>query len=226
MILLKNTKFSTIEIAFFLSFVSNVFCLGFIHEQQQQIAKLIERNNDLMFSLNKLNTKVASLHDEILCLKTKSVQTTPILLRYTDNFSSYEKPLLLFGTLALFLGLTYYVGSAVVTKIATFSVKMPVVPLFDFSACLTYLPFITQKKVITTLFTSINTTIKVTVFGDLIRDISFRSTDMNEFVSITEAVRLYLASIKSIDTGTLNNVTVTTGAETTELITKGLEFLL
>ena len=92
------------------SLCTNVFCITHIIQQNKQMCELIERNNQLMESINKLHLEVAQFGEEITVINSKSLPMA------TDN-GYLSNPIFLFCVVTLGIGLFYFYSSGVWSKL-------------------------------------------------------------------------------------------------------------
>lgn len=183
----KNTLLFTIFLP--LSLLTNGLCLGYIHSQKQQVNLLIEKNNDLSQSINKLSDDLLKLTEQITIINTKAT-LSPIVISSTSNTLGFDKYLYLLGA-ALGIGTTFYVSSLISAKLTGFTlVKFG--KILSVSSFISKLPFFEQSKVISCFLNDLATTIRITSLGDEIKSIDFRHINDRDFKPITEALGIFL----------------------------------
>lgn len=105
-------KISVYDIILSASIFTNVACLVHFQEQNKRIEELIEKNNLLTDSINKLNQDITKMGQEIIIAQSKSL---PVFIN-TSETTFFNRPLMLLGVLAVSLGATYFLSSALITK--------------------------------------------------------------------------------------------------------------
>jgi len=170
------------------SLLTNYLCLGYIYNQNQQINLLIEKNNDLSQSINKLSDDLLKLTEQITIINTKAT-LSPIVISSTSNTLGFDKYLYLLGA-ALGIGTTFYVSSLISAKLTGFTlVKFG--KILSVSSFISKLPFFEQSKVISCFSSELSTTIRIISLGDKIKGIDFRH--------VNDRVQIALAKIPNLD---------------------------
>ena len=197
----NKRTFSLYDALLGLSMTSNVFCLTHIQLQNNQIRKLVDENRSLVDSINKLNANVSRIGEEMLIMHSKS---SPILINTSDN-GFYGKTLLVVGVVAVGVGVTYYLSSAFITKLASISIpNLVTIPKFMSLGSmlnnlpLGQLPFIDQKKEMYVFLKELSTTIIIEMLNGEVSGIKFRPKDDEATTPIVEAIRVFLKSRRPI----------------------------
>ena len=163
------------------SIITNISCLFHIRYQNTLIDELIKKNNSLVDSINKIENKISMMHSN----------TMPFVINNSDH-SLYIKPLLYIGVISACLGVSYYLSTAVLTKMSTLTIPK----IVQLSAIIGKLPFFVQPTVSTIFLPELSTTLWVKSLGDEIKSIYFRHKDEESYTLITDAIKLFIESKK------------------------------
>ena len=164
---IKKFSISNYDIALGSSMISNVCCLLYIQQQNKQINELIDQNNLLVESVNKLNVDLAKLGEELSQMNSKS---TPIYINTSENIL-FSKPLMFVCLTAATLGMSYYVGSMMLTKVSSLTVPK----IISLGSVISKLPIFEQSKEITVFYKELATTLLIEMLNDEILDIKFKT---------------------------------------------------
>ena len=179
MILNKNNIFrknvSVYDLILIASMFTNVACLVHFQEQNKRIKELVEKNNLLTDSINKLNQDITKMGQEITIAQSKSL---PVVIN-TSEIASFNKPLMVLGVLVVSLGTTYFLSSAIITKVSS----MTVPKLISFASVLAKLPILEQTKELTVSMEEMSMNLFIRILNDQILDVKFRHID-DEFYKI------------------------------------------
>lgn len=185
-ILNEKEKVPFLELILITSLLTNICCLFHIQQQNMRINELIEKNNSLTNSINKLNIDLLKLGENIAVMNSKSL---PIIMK--NEFM--DKPLLFLGVMTFGLGVSYFMSSTILTKMSALSLpKFLSIPKFiSFSSMISNLPFFEQSKQLTVVIEDISTIFLIRIYNNNIESISFRHIDDENFTPIVDALRVY-----------------------------------
>lgn len=184
----SKNKFSIYDIILSFSLVSNFCCFQYILKQNKQISELIEKNNSLVYSINKLNTDVAKMGEDILIMHTKSASGSDF----------YLKTLLITGLIATGAVTTYYLSSLMIAKISSLSLDNPLAlsKFFSLNSILTNLPlnlpFLDQKKEISVFLQELSVTLVIELLNGEVSSINFKQMGVEKSTPIIKALEAYL----------------------------------
>ena len=195
---LSKNKFSIYDIILSSSIVSNFCCFQYILKQNEQISELIEKNNSLVSSINKLNTDVAKMGEDILIMHTKAA-ANPIMINTSASGSDfYLKTLLITGLIATGAVTTYYLSSLMIAKISSLSLYNPLAlsKIFSLNSILTNLPlnlpFLDQKKEISVFLQELSVTLFIDLLNGEVSSINFKQMGVEKSTPIIKALEAYL----------------------------------
>lgn len=160
------------------SLCTNVYCITHIIQQNKQICELIERNNKLTESINKLQLQVAQFGEEITVINSKSI---PMATEY----GYLSNPIFLFCVATLGIGIIYFSSSGVwsnliLPKLVT--VASVIKKLSSFEQDLIY------------NVDETNAIILVKLINNNIHSIYFKYDGDNDFLPIEMAIQAYIDS--------------------------------
>lgn len=178
-------KLFNYEVALGSSILSNVCCLFYIQQQNKQANELISKYNQLLKTVSTLNSNFTKIEEELSA--AVSTKTAPIFINTSESVF-FSKPLLVSCLLVASLGFSYYLSTAVVTKVSTVTIPK----LISISSIIAKLPFFEQTKEITVFLKDVSTTLLIKTLNDNVLSVDFRHINDAHFTSIIKAIEVYL----------------------------------
>ena len=192
---ISENKISIYDAILSFSIVSNFCCILYIQKQNEQINELAEKNKELVNSINKLNTDIAKIGNDIVLMNSKTLN--PIMIS-TSGPDFYTKALIITGLIVTGVATTYYFSSFVVTKISSLSLSnlFTLPKIVSVNSILTNLPFnlpfLDQKKQISMILQDLPVTIFIQFLNGEVSSISFRHISDENSTPIFKAIEAYL----------------------------------
>lgn len=188
----EKNKITTYDVTLTSLILSNMCCFFYIHQQNKQIIELIKINKDLTDSVNKLKVDITKIGEGILTINSK---TAPVIINTSEN-GLLNKPLLFVCVAVASLGVTYYLGTVVSTKVSSLVVPK----IISFSSVFCKLPIFEQATEMSVFIGELSTNLLIKTLGDQIESIEFRHINDRDYTPIIKALKYYFESrVEKID---------------------------